>query len=205
MTTTSHTKHILLAVTGASGAVYAKKFIDKIIDLNNCNDIPQSTIELSVIFTQTAKEIFEHETGIQYTDYIKSTTQTSQQVKFIENTNYNFKYASGSNKLDCMIILPCSMGSLARIAQGLSIDLIGRIADVQLKEKRTLIIAPREAPYNLIHLRNMTTLTEAGSIIVPASPSFYNKPNTLEDLIDSFVERILYTAAISQLSPKYKW
>ncbi len=187
----------LLAVTGASGAVYAKSFIEKMTGIRS---------GLYVIFTETAKEVFRHETGISYTDFTRSVTlKHSGNITFISNSDFNFKYASGSNILECMIILPCSMGSLARIAQGLSIDLIGRIADVQLKERRKLIIVPRESPYNLIHLRNMTALTEAGAIIAPASPSFYAKPGTLEDLADSFTERILELSGTETLSQKYRW
>lgn len=207
----SQTKHIVLAVTGASGAIYAKKAIEKICE-NNCNPSAQyPSVHLSVIFTQTAKEVFAHETGCSYEEFVEHSTNTASQtastpcITFIDNTNFHHKYASGSNKLDALIILPCSMGSLARIAQGLSADLIGRIADVQLKERRPLLLVPREAPYSLIHLRNMTSLTEAGATIIPASPSFYSIPQTLNDLIDSFVERILDIAGIAPLKDQYKW
>lgn len=204
----THTKHIVLAITGASGAIYAKRAIEKMAE-SGCNEdknIPilnQST-ELSVIFTQTAKEVFAHETGCNYEKFAAGYS-TVTNITFIDNSNFHYKYASGSNKLDCMIIIPCSMGSLSRIAQGLSTDLIGRIADVQLKERRPLILVPREAPYNLIHLRNMTTLTEAGANIIPASPSFYSLPKTMDNLIDSFVERVLDIAGICTLENKYKW
>ncbi|MEF9931489.1 MAG: UbiX family flavin prenyltransferase [Bacteroidales bacterium] len=201
-------KNILLAVTGASGAIYVKTFIEKVAIHSKEID---SYLNLWVIFTQTAKAVFEEETGYKYDNYVANIEQncknatTKSQILFVENSNYTFKYASGSNKLDCMVILPCTMGSLARISQGLSIDLIGRIADVQLKEKRPIIVVPREAPYNLIHLHNMTALTMAGATIFPASPSFYNKPNTLNSLVDSFVERVMDIAEIVQLSERNKW
>lgn len=208
MRTTPHTKQILLAVTGASGAIYAQNFIGKIMEQQHGDgDSPLPPVELLIIFTQTAQEVFLHEIGSKYDHYIQAIRQDacSPKITIIENNDFNCKYASGSNKLDCMIILPCSMGSLARISQGLSTDLIGRIADVQLKEKRPLVIVPRETPYNLIHLRNMTSLAEAGATILPASPSFYSKPQSLNELVDSFVERIMDIAEISTLSNRYRW
>ena len=104
-----------------------------------------------------------------------------------------------------MVVLPCSMGTLGRIAASLSSDLIGRIADVQLKERRRLIICPRETPYNTIHIKNMLTLSECGAIIAPVSPSFYIRPNNIEELVESFTERIAELAQIATMSNKYKW
>lgn len=189
-------KAMVLAVTGASGAVYAKRFLEK---------FPEAGTELSVLFTETGKAVFRHETGVSYEDFRQSVNETRKNIRFIPNSDFGFKYASGSNILDCMVVLPCSMGSLARIAQGVSTDLIGRIADVQLKERRKLILIPRESPYSLIHLRNMTVLAEAGALIAPASPSFYAKPEQINTLVDSFTERIMEISGIAGLSPEYRW
>ncbi len=193
----------LIAVTGASGSIYAKQFIEKILSLNS---VEKREIELSVIFTKTAIEVFETEIGIKFNDFVNATlSKGSGLISFIDNSNFHFKYASGSNKLDGMVILPCSVGSLARVAQGLSIDLIGRIADVQLKERRKLVICTRETPLSLIHLRNMTQLTECGAIIAPASPSFYSGADSINNLVEGFVERVLDLIGISPISERYKW
>lgn len=199
-------KNILLAVTGASGSVYPLTFIQKLILFHrSVGSSAQPPVTLYVIFTETAKAVFEHETGLCYSDFESKITREDPLIHFVSNTDFQFKYASGSHRLNCMVVLPCSMGSLGRMAQGLSLDLIGRVADVQLKERRPLLLVPREAPYNLLHLRNMVTLTEAGAIIAPASPSFYTRPQTLDELTDSFTERILELSGIQPLSEKYRW
>ena len=154
--------NVVLGITGASGSIYAKKFIQKLKD---------SSVNLHIIFTETAKTVFINELNESPEKFINDIN--SNNLSIISNHNYCFKYASGSNQLDCMVILPCCMGSLVRIAAGLSADLIGRIADVQLKERRRLIICPRETPYNNIHLKNMLTLSECGELITPASPTFF--------------------------------
>lgn len=181
----SRYKEIVLAVTGASGSVYAKRFIEMV------STLPE--LKLNVIFSDTAKEVWAYETGLPLPENL------------ISNHDFNFRFCSGSSVADAMIILPCTMGTLARIAAGTANDVISRVADVQMKERRKLVIVPRETPYNLIHLRNMTTLTEAGAIICPASPSFYSKPTTLSDLTDSFVGRVLQTAGLHELENKFKW
>lgn len=122
---------------------------------------------------------------------------------FYNKNDFNAPFASGSAKYESMIICPCSMGLLGRIANGISDDLTSRAADVMLKERRKLIIVPRETPYNLVHLRNMTLLTEAGAIICPATPSFYSKPQTLEQIVDTVVDRILDLAGIENQT--YRW
>lgn len=122
---------------------------------------------------------------------------------FYNKNDFNAPFASGSAKYESMIICPCSMGLLGRIANGISDDLTSRAADVMLKERRKLIIVPRETPYNLVHLRNMTMLTEAGAIICPATPSFYSKPQTLEQIVDTVVDRILDLAGIENQT--YRW
>lgn len=193
-------KSVVLGISGASGAIYAKKFIELASTIEG--------LELHLIFTATAEGVWEHETGISHKEFIDNLSLSQgckARIELVDNSNFNHKYASGSNRLDSMVILPCSMGSLARIATGVSADLIGRIADVQLKERRRLVIVPREMPYSLIHLRNMTALTEAGAIICPASPSFYTKPASIEELSLGFAERIMDTAGIREISERYRW
>lgn len=112
-------------------------------------------------------------------------------------------FASGSSRFEAMVICPCSMGLLGRIANGISDDLITRAADVMLKERRKLIVVPRETPFNLIHLRNMTQLTEAGAIVCPAVPSFYSKPQTIEQLVDTVVDRIIDLIGLDVVT--YRW
>ncbi len=170
-------RKIILAVTGASGSIYAMKLLEKIISLK---DRPA---EIAVVFSDNAKSIWEYETGTKF--------RAIPPAKEFINSNLFVPFASGSSDYDTMIICPASMGITGRIANGTSDDLIARAADVMLKERRRLILVPRETPYNLIHIRNMETLTLAGAIICPASPSFYNKPGTIDDLVMTVVERII--------------
>ena len=185
----SMTRKIIHGITGASGSIYAKLLLEKLFTLK---DRPS---EIAVVFSDTAKKIWENETGGKY--------KAVKPVRIYENDNYHAPFASGSSIYDTMIICPASMGIIGRIANGTSDDLICRAADVILKERRKLIIVPREAPFNLIHLRNMETLTLAGAIICPASPSFYSKPETINDLAMTIVERILSLAGFE--ADTYRW
>jgi 4-hydroxy-3-polyprenylbenzoate decarboxylase len=182
-------RKIIVAITGASGSIYALRLLEKISALND----PPS--EIAVIFSDTAREIWKHETGAKYV--------IKPPAKEYDNNNYFAPFASGSSTYDTMIICPASMGTLGRIANGTSDDLIARAADVMLKEKRRLILVPREAPYNLIHIKNMETLTLAGAIICPASPSFYSKPETIEELVMTIVDRIINLAGFE--TDSYRW
>lgn len=173
-------RKIILAVTGASGSIYAERLLEKLISLKN------SPEEIAVIFSDTAKEVWKHETG--------KKISLKKPAKEYQNNSFFAPFASGSSHYTTMIVCPASMGTTGRIANGTSDDLIARAADVILKERRKLIIVPREAPYNLIHLRNMETLTLAGAIICPASPSFYSRPETINDVVDTVVDRILSLA-----------
>ena len=185
----SHKRKIILAITGASGSVYAERLLKRLSGLKT------PPAEIAVVFSDTAKEIWVHETGRK----IKLLPPANE----YENDSFFAPFASGSAHYDTMIICPASMGTLGRIANGTSNDLIARAADVILKERRRLIIVPREAPYNLIHLRNMETLTLAGAIICPASPSFYSQPKTIENLIDTVIDRIISLAGFE--ADTYKW
>jgi 4-hydroxy-3-polyprenylbenzoate decarboxylase len=177
-------RKIILAITGASGSIYAEKLLDKLVSLKN----PPAGI--AVVFSDNAKAIWEHETA-------------KKPAKEYDNKNFFVSFASGSSDFDTMIICPASMGVLGRIANGTSDDLIARAADVMLKERRKLILVPRETPYNLIHIRNMETLTLAGAIICPATPSFYSKPQTIDDLVMTVVERIISLAGFE--ADTYRW
>lgn len=185
----SDKRKIIIAITGASGSVYAARLIEKISSLKN----PPK--EIAIIFSDTGKEIWEHETGGKYL--------AKSPAKEYDNDSYFAPFASGSSGYDTMIICPASMGTLGRIANGTSDDLTARAADVMLKEKRRLILVPREAPYNLIHIKNMETLTLSGAVICPASPSFYSHPATIEELISTIVDRIIALAGFE--ADTYRW
>jgi 4-hydroxy-3-polyprenylbenzoate decarboxylase len=128
---------------------------------------------------------------------IGSFTPTDYPFRFFGNRDFNAPFASGSARFETMIICPCSMGLIGRIASGVSTDLITRASDVMLKERRRLILVPRETPFSLIHLNNMKLVTEAGAIVCPAIPSFYHRPSTIEDLIDSVIDRVLDLAGLN--------
>jgi 4-hydroxy-3-polyprenylbenzoate decarboxylase len=180
---------VILAITGASGSVYAQKLLERLSGLKT----PPS--EIAVIFSDTSKEIWEYETGKGF--------EAIPPAKIYENSNFFAPFASGSSSFGIMIICPASMGIIGRVANGVSDDLISRAADVMLKERRKLILVPRETPYNLIHIKNMERLTIAGAIICPASPSFYSKPETINDLVMTVVDRIISLAGFE--ADTYRW
>jgi 4-hydroxy-3-polyprenylbenzoate decarboxylase len=182
-------RKIILAITGASGAVYPLRLLWRLHELN------APVEEIAVIFTETGREIWKTETGSDF--------YNEGSAKEYSNSSFFAPFASGSSTYDTMIICPASMGTLGRIANGTSEDLIARSADVMLKERRRLIIVPREAPYNLVHIENMRSLTLAGAIICPASPSFYSKPSTIDDLVLTVVERIIDLAGFN--SNGFRW
>ncbi|QZT35960.1 UbiX family flavin prenyltransferase [Halosquirtibacter xylanolyticus] len=173
---------IVVAITGASGAIYAQRLLKKIKALTPTN-------EVAVVFSSNAQDIWKYELKEPWID-------GSYGVDIFDRKDFNAPFASGSSRYELMIIVPCSMGTLARISHGISDDLITRTADVMLKERRRLVIVPRETPYNLVHLRNMTSLTEMGAVIVPATPSFYRCPTTIEEVVDSVVDRIMSVSAL---------
>jgi flavin prenyltransferase len=169
-------RKLVIAVTGASGSLYAKLLLDKLQQARQWD-------ELSVVFTDNAKEVWVTELGNDgYKNY---------PFKVFGQSDFRAPFASGSGQYDTMIIIPCSMGTLGRIASGISNDLISRAADVMLKERRKLICVVRDTPYNLVHIRNMETVTLAGGVICPATPSFYSKPSTIEEVVSTVVDRVL--------------
>ncbi len=173
-------KKIVIAITGASGSIYAKLLLDKLLQLRQWD-------EVSVVITENAKQVWQTELENDPGKYLGKSTP----FRFFGNSDFTAPFASGSGQYDTMIIIPCSMGTLGRIANGISNDLISRAADVILKERRKLVCVIRDTPYNLIHIRNMETVTLAGGIICPATPSFYSKPSTIEEVAATVVDRVL--------------
>lgn len=182
-------KKIVVAITGASGAIYAKVLMQKLVALG-------SQIEaLAVVMSDNAKDVWKYELEDESYKDLKAT--------FYDKNDFMAPFASGSAKYDTMIIVPCSMGTMGRIAAGISNDLTTRAADVILKERRKLILVARDTPFSLIHINNMKTITEAGGIICPAIPSFYSKPKTLEELAATVVNRVIDLAGFE--TDTYQW
>jgi 4-hydroxy-3-polyprenylbenzoate decarboxylase len=180
---------IAIAITGASGSIYAQVLLNKIEKLKDQFE------EVALVMSDNAKDVWLHELG--NNDYEKFN------FKLYGKNDFMSPIASGSARFQTLIICPCSMGTLARIAAGISNDLITRAADVILKERRKLILVTRDTPLSLIHINNMKTVTEAGGIICPASPSFYSQPRTLEEVAATVVDRVIDLAGITQES--YRW
>lgn len=182
-------RKILVAITGASGSIYAKGILDRLADIGS------QWNELSVVMTENAATVWQTELGNdEYRKY---------PFRFFGTNDFMAPFASGSGQYDTMIIIPCSMGTLGRIASGISNDLITRAADVILKERRKLICVIRDTPYNLIHIRNMETVTLAGGIICPATPSFYSRPGTIEAVAATVTDRVLDLAGFT--IPTFRW
>jgi 4-hydroxy-3-polyprenylbenzoate decarboxylase len=182
-------KKIVVAITGASGSVYAKLLLEKLVVLE-----PQIA-EVAVIMSDNAKEVWKFELANEDYKHIP--------FKFYDKNDFMAPFASGSARFDTMIIIPCSMGTMGRIASGISNDLVSRAADVILKERRKLVLVARDTPLSLIHINNMKTITEAGGIICPAVPSFYNKPTTIEELALTVVNRVIDLVGLENDS--YRW
>lgn len=175
-------RKLIIGVTGASGAIYAKVLFDTLLSLNDQAE------EVAVLFSDNAKAVWKYELG--NSDYEKLP------FTFYAKDDFYSPVASGSAGYHAMIICPCSMGTLGRIASGVSNDLMTRAADVMLKERRKLILVARETPLSLIHINNMKTVTEAGGILCPATPSFYSRPQTMEQLATTVTNRVLSLAGI---------
>jgi len=174
---------LILGLGGSSGAIYAKLMLDR---LDQLKDQYQ---ELGIVMSRNARINWDIEIDqIQVEDYGH---------KIYDTDDFTAPFASGSAKFETMIICPCSMGTLGRVAHGYSDDLLSRAADVILKERRKLIVVPRESPFSLIHIENMRKLTLAGAIICPAIPSFYSKPDTIEKLCLTVVDRVLDLAGFN--------
>jgi 4-hydroxy-3-polyprenylbenzoate decarboxylase len=172
---------LIVGITGASGALYGKLLLERL------NSLQDQIEACGVIFSENAKAVWKFELG----EDPPGIAGDQGRIHFYKSDNFFAPMASGSAGYNAMIICPCTMGTLGRIASGVSSDLLTRAADVMLKERKTLILVPREAPFNLIHLNNMKLLAEAGAVICPASPSFYSKPSTINDLAMTVVDRVL--------------
>lgn len=182
-------KKIAVAITGASGSIYAKILLQKLAALK------EQISELSVVMTDNAKEVWKTE--------LEDESYKAIEAGLFGTKDFSAPFASGSAKYDALVIVPCSMGTLGRIAAGISNDLITRGADVMLKERKRLICVIRDTPYNLVHIRNMETVTLAGGIVCPASPSFYSKPKSFEALAATVVDRVIDLAGLQNDS--FRW
>jgi 4-hydroxy-3-polyprenylbenzoate decarboxylase len=182
-------KKIVIAITGASGSIYAKLLLQKLVGLK------EQVEELSVVMTDNAKFVWQTEIGNKDFDQFPA--------RYFSTKDFTAPFASGSAKYDALIIAPCSMGTLGRIASGISNDLITRAADVMLKERKKLVCVIRDTPYNLIHIQNMQTITLAGGIICPASPSFYSNPGTIEEAVLTVVDRVIDLTGLN--SSSFRW
>ena len=193
-------RRLVVAVTGASGALYAVRFL---------RQAARHYDEIYVMLSDNAPGVFATETGGTLTrpysarDYLGDAAAYDN-IRFLNTKDYYTPPASGSFVHEGMVIIPCSMGTLGRIANGISSDLTTRAADVCLKERRKLILVARDTPLNLIHLRNMVAVTEAGAVVLPAVPAFYHQPKTVEDLVDTVVARVLQNLGVHQdLQPQW--
>jgi 4-hydroxy-3-polyprenylbenzoate decarboxylase len=179
---------ILVAITGASGSLYAQRLLD---------NLDPARHQVHVVLSQYAPVVIAEE--------LSGGLRLPPGVTSHDLRSMNAPFASGSSAPDAMVIIPCSMGTLGRIAHGYSEDVLLRAADVVLKEKKKLILVPRETPLNLIHIRNFELLLQAGATILPANPSFYTRPQTIEQLADTVVARVLdHLALPHQLVPRWQ-
>lgn len=182
-------RKIVVGITGASGAIYAKVLLDALAGIREQYDT------VGVVMSDNAKAVWTYELG--------NNEHSNYPFTYYDKMDFMAPFASGSAKYDTLIICPCSMGTMGRIAAGISNDLLTRAADVILKERRKLILAVRDTPYNLVHIRNMETITLAGGIICPATPSFYSRPADFEQLASTVVDRILDLAGFDR--PGFRW
>ena len=178
---------ILVAITGASGTLYAQRLLD---------NLDPRLHEIHVVLSNYAQQVITEELpgGLRLPDGVKTHNLKSM----------NLPFASGSNPPDAMVVIPCTMGTLGRIAHGYSEDVLLRAADVVLKEKKKLILVPRETPLSLIHVKNFELLLLAGATLLPANPSFYARPQTIQEVVDTVVARVLDHLGVPQkLAPRW--
>lgn len=188
---------IVVGVTGASGAIYAVRTVRALL-LAGCEvDLVVSPFGARLLRDETGFDL-EEESPLEFLARTESLTNVPGRIVRFDEADLGAAISSGSYPARGMVIVPCSTKTLSGIAHGASRNLIERAADVTLKERRTLVVVPREAPLNLIHLRNLVAVTEAGGIVIPASPGFYQKPETFEDLADFIAGRILNVFGIAQ-------
>jgi len=181
-------KHILVAITGASGAVYGVRLTGEVL---------RTGCRVSLLLSEPGRQVLNYETGLGWS--ANATEQQDQvrthfacpRIAVLDNRDFFAAVASGSSAPDAMVICPCSMGTAGRIAGGLSETLLERVADVMLKERRPLLLVPRETPLSVIHLENLLRLGRAGAVLIPAMPAFYHRPQSVDELVDFVVGKVL--------------
>lgn len=182
------TRHFVVAVTGASGSAYGIGLVRELLRAGH---------RVSMMLTEAGRQVLAHETGLCWAEDVKEQRHQVQEyfasiaVDCLNMSDFWSSAASGSGTVDAMIVIPCSMGTAGRIAAGLSGNLLERAADVMLKERRPLIVVPRETPFNDIHLENLLRLSRAGAVVLPAMPGFYHAPGSIDDLVDFVVGKVL--------------
>src|SRR5215471_9872972 len=198
---TEHGQTVTVGVTGASGAILAQKTLAML-------DADSRVSRIHLVVTETGQRLFAEELGISSGDVKQLPSRilgkSSAKIEVLPNKDVGASIASGSYEVDAMIVVPCSMGTLAAISNGLSDDLVARAADVMLKESRKLVLCIRDTPFNRIHLENMLRAQQAGAVIMPAVPSFYHQPKTIDDLVTQYVCRVLAQIGLPQ-EAMYRW
>jgi 4-hydroxy-3-polyprenylbenzoate decarboxylase len=192
---------VTVGVTGASGAILAQKTLALL-------EADSRVGRIHLVVTETGQRLFAEELGISSGDAKQLASRilgaASKKIDVIPNKDVGAAIASGSYEVDAMIVVPCSMGTLAAIANGISDDLVARSADVMLKESRKLVLCIRDTPFNRIHLENMLRAQQAGAVIMPAVPAFYHQPKTIDDLVTQYVYRVLAQIGLPQ-DAMYRW
>jgi 4-hydroxy-3-polyprenylbenzoate decarboxylase len=192
---------VTVGVTGASGAILAQKTLELL-------EADSRVERIHLVVTETGQRLFAEELGISSGDLKQLATRllgkAPAKTEVLPNKDIGASIASGSYEVDAMVVIPCSMGTLAAIANGMSDDLVARSADVMLKENRKLVLCVRDTPFNRMHLRNMLRAQEAGAVIMPAIPAFYHQPKTIDDLVTQYVCRVLAQIGLAQ-EKMYRW
>lgn len=192
---------VTVGVTGASGAILAQKTLQLL-------DADPRVERVHLVVTETGQRLFAEELGISSGDLKQLAARllgkAPAKIEVLPNKDIGASIASGSYEVDAMVVIPCSMGTLAAIANGMSDDLVARSADVMLKENRKLVLCVRDTPFNRIHLRNMLRAQQAGAVIMPAIPAFYHQPKTIDDLVTQYVCRVLAQIGLAQ-EKMYRW
>lgn len=190
----SGSRKIVIAVTGASGAIYARALVESLVAARR-----RESVALAAVLSSTAPEVWTHELGGEAREYF-----ASHDIPVFSGRDYGAPFASGSARWEAMVVIPCSMSSVAKIAHGISDDLLTRAADVMIKERRKLVLVARETPLSTIHLENMLAVARAGAIVLPATPSFYGKPATIDEVVSTVTARVLDQLGIEQPDAK-RW
>ena len=190
----SQSRKIVVAITGASGSIYARSLVESLVAARR-----RESIALAAVLSSTAPEVWSHELGGEPREYL-----AAHDIPVFSGRDYRAPFASGSARWDAMAVVPCSMSSVAKIAHGISDDLLTRAADVMIKERRKLILVARETPLSVIHLENMLAVARAGAIVLPATPSFYGKPTTIDEVVTTVTARVLDQLGIEQPDAK-RW